>query len=297
MISIIVPAYNEEKAIGRVIEELVTLGGNCEIIVVDDASEDNTYNLACQKVTSDNTKDVMQGFSPALKIIRHPYNKGYGASLKTGIKNASGDIICFFDGDGQHRVEDLREVIKYTDEYDVVLGMRSSESHIPFLRKPGKKILSIFANYLSGIKIPDLNCGLRGFKKDILLNLLHILPDGFSFSTTTTLAAYKIGYNINWVPVTTRKRTGKSTVRQARHGMQTLLLIIRIISLFDPFKVFLPTSIVIFGLGIIYAIFQILTPPGGIGEAPVFLLIAGLLIFFFGILADQIATLRREGRM
>ncbi|MCK4351961.1 glycosyltransferase family 2 protein [candidate division WOR-3 bacterium] len=308
-VSIIVPAYNEENVIGRVISELKDLNNDYEIIVVDDASTDNTYNLACQEVTPDSTREdavnVAQGFSPASKVIRHPYNKGYGASLKTGIKNASGEIICFFDGDGQHRGEDLKEVIKYIGEtrsarkrveYDAVFGMRTSESHVPFLRKPGKKFLSWVANYLSSHKIPDLNCGLRAIKREMLIKILHILPDGFSFSTTTTLAAYKLGYNIKWVPVTTLPRTGKSTVG-IRHGMQTLLLIVRMISLFDPLRVFFPIAILLSLGGLASLINDFAFGRGNIADASILLLLSGLLIFFFGILAEQISALRREGKM
>ena len=281
-ISIIVPAYNEEEVIEKVVEDLKRLGEEIEIIVVDDGSIDKTYENALKA-------DV--------KVIKHPYNKGYGAALKTGIKNSKGDTICFFDADNQHRIEDLKEILKYIEDYDAVIGMRTSESHIPFLRKPGKKILSMVANYLSNHKIPDLNCGLRVFKKEVLTRCLHILPDGFSFSTTTTLAMYKMGYNVKWVPVTTRKRMGKSTVKQIKHGMGTLLLIIRVIALFNPLRVFLPTSIILFLLGIGWGIHDIIFNPASIAEVTIFLFLSAILIFFFGILADQIAALRREGRM
>lgn len=277
-LSIIIPAYNEEKSIGKVISDLKDLGDDYEIIVIDDASEDNTYRIASET---------------AAKVLRHPFNKGYGASLKTGLLSAQGDVICFFDSDGQHQASDLEELTKYIGEYDAVFGMRTSKSHTPFFRRPGKKIISLVANYLSNYRIPDLNCGLRAIKKEVIMRIMHILPDGFSFSTTTTLALYKSGYNVKWVPVTVLRRIGKSTVRQVRHGMETLLLIVRVITLFDPLKVFLPASIVISGIGVLWGVYGIIRM-FKVLNAAVLMIVTGIFVFFFGILSDQIASMRRE---
>lgn len=278
-VSLVVPAYNEEESIKKVVNELKTLSKDVEIIVVDDGSTDGTYEAA-QEIGA--------------KVLKHPYNKGYGAALKTGIENSKGNVICFFDADNQHRLEDLEEILKYIDDYDAVIGMRTGESHIPLLRKPGKKILSLVANYLSNHKIPDLNCGLRAFKREALAKCLHILPDGFSFSTTTTLAMYKMGYNVKWLPVTTKVRIGKSTVKQIKHGPEILLLIVRIITLFDPLKIFLPVSIFLIGGGLIYQVILIAFKGFHIVGGTILSILAGILIFFFGILADQISALRRE---
>jgi glycosyltransferase involved in cell wall biosynthesis len=277
-ISIVIPAYNEECSIGSVLEQFNELR-EIEIIVVDDGSEDKTYDCAVEK---------------GVRVFRHPYNKGYGAALKTGIRRSTGDVICFFDADNQHRVDDLREMLKFIGEYDSVIAMRTSESHVSTLRKPGKKILSFVANYLSNHRIPDLNCGLRAFKREILERIFHILPDGFSFSTTSTIAMYKMGYTIKWVPVTTLPRIGKSTVRQLKHGSETLILITRLIALFDPLKVFLPISVFLVGIGVIYQIALIFLKGFHIVGGAILTILAGILIFFFGILADQISELRRN---
>jgi len=279
LVSIVVPAFNEERSIQRVVRDLVMLGKGVEIIVVDDGSEDETCDRARKG---------------GAKVIRHPYNKGYGAALKTGIRHSSGEVVCFFDADNQHRTEDLVQMLQFVGEYDAVLAKRTSESHIPVLRKPGKKILSIVANYLSKQKIPDLNCGLRAFKKDILLRLLHILPDGFSFSTTTTLAMYKMGYTVKWVSITTNPRVGRSTVRQIEHGAETLVLITRIIALFDPLKVFLPISVLLIGGGLVYQIMLITLYGFHVAGGAILSVLAGILVFFFGVLADQISAMRLE---
>jgi glycosyltransferase involved in cell wall biosynthesis len=278
-VSIIVPAFNEGQSIEMVLENLEELGKDIEIIVVDDGSDDDTHSRASGRKA---------------KVVRHPYNKGYGAALKTGIRHSTGDVVCFFDADNQHRVEDLGEMLGFVGEYDSVIAMRTSGSHIATIRKPGKKILSWVANYLSNHKIPDLNCGLRAFKREILERIMHILPDGFSFSTTTTIAMYKMGYTIKWVPVKTLPRVGKSTVKQLKHGTETLMLITRLITLFDPLKVFLPLSVFLVCLGTIYQTILIFVKGFHIVGGAILTILAGILIFFFGILADQISALRRD---
>ncbi len=281
-LSIVIPAYNEQAVIGDVIaglkEELKNK--NYEIIVVDDGSTDKTFEIAT---------------GLGVKVIRHEFNKGYGASLKTGTRESSGEIVLFLDGDGQHNPKDVRPLLKHFPEYDMVVGARTkSSSYKPLLRRPGKRILSMFANFLAGTKIPDLNSGLRAFKKDILLKYIHLLPSGFSFSTTSTFAFMKSNRRVKYVPIATRKRVGKSSVKQFRHGFQTIMLMLRLIVLFEPLKVFLPTSFLLFILGGASIVHNIIIDPQGIADVTVFLLISSLLIFFFGLLTDQVSAMRRE---
>jgi glycosyltransferase involved in cell wall biosynthesis len=278
-ISIVIPAYNEETAIGSVIEGLKSIDISAEIIVVDDGSTDKTRDIVSRA---------------KVKVIRHPYNKGYGAALKTGIREATGRVICFFDADNQHRIEDLKEMLRYVGEYDSVLAMRTADSHVPVLRRPGKKVLQWVANFLANRRIPDLNCGLRAFKREVLVRIMHILPDGFSFSTTTTIAMYKMGYTIKWVLVTTNPRIGKSTVKQLKHGIETIMLITRLITLFDPLRVFLPISLLLVGSGIVYQLVLMVLYGFHIAGGSVLSVLAGILIFFFGVLADQISAMRLE---
>ena len=277
-VTIIIPAYNEEEGISAVITQLKELSGNYEIIIVDDGSTDNTYKLASET---------------GVKVIRHPYNKGYGAALKTGIRNAEADIVLFMDADGQHKPSDIKKLIQYIGEYDMVVGARTKKSKISLLRRPGKKILGITANYLAGMKIPDLNSGFRALKNDVALEFTHILPNTFSFSTTITLALINSGYSVKYVPIEASERVGTSKIKPFRDGFLFIMLIIRTVVLFNPLKVFLPVSAILFIVGFLELIREIIVY-FDVWTAPVLLILSAILIFFFGILADQISSLRRE---
>lgn len=285
-VSIIIPAFNEEASIGNVLEGLRDWCERAEIIIVDDASTDRTAQIAEQA-----------GF----RVIRHRINKGYGAALKTGIRAATGDIIVMMDADSEHNAAQIYKLLDNFGDNDMVVGARAKGSHAPLMRRPGKWLLSQVANYLAETEIPDLNSGFRAFRKDIAKLFLHLLPNGFSFTTTLTLALFKEGYNIAYVPITTTPRVGTSTVHPIRDGINTLMLIIRIIALFDPIKVFLPTSIFLFFLGIVYwissGIFryaQHIEPAFHIPTGAMLVMLSAVIVFMFGILADQVSAIRRE---
>jgi len=282
-LSIIVPVFNEKQAIVTVVENLKTYFEthqvNHEIIVIDDGSQDGTADIL-EQITD-------------IRTIHHPYNKGYGASLKTGATNARHDWLLFFDGDGQHKTEDIAKLIEHADRYDMVIGARQGYKG-PIFRQPGKKILHWVANYLAEKKIPDLNSGFRLVKKEYFLKYQHIFPDGFSLSTTSTLAFFKEGHNIKYVPISINKRVGKSTVG-TYDGFKTLMLILRLIMLFSPLKIFLPLSMLGFLVSAIWAIHDlIISHLGYISKSSGFIFVASLLIFLVGLLADQIAAIRRE---
>ena len=277
-VTIIIPAYNEEEGITDVITQLKELSENYEILVVDDGSTDNTHKLATDT---------------GIKVIRHPYNKGYGAALKTGIRNAEADVVLFMDADGQHQSSDIKKLIQYIGEYDMVVGARTKKSKISLLRRPGKKVLSITANYLAGMKIPDLNSGFRALKKNIALEFMHIFPNTFSFSTTITLALINSGYSVKYVPIEAPERVGTSKIKPFRDGFGFIMLIIRTIVLFNPLKVFLPVAIMLFILGFSYLSYELVLHLN-VPDSAVLLIVSSILIFFFGILADQISSMRRE---
>lgn len=276
-VSVIIPAYNEEKALSSVISNLKNLPEDYEIIVVDDGSSDRTYEIAQ---------------STGIKVIKHLHNKGYGAALKTGIRNARSNIVIFFDADGQHNHKDIVRIADGIGEYDMVVGARDEESYKSYLRLPGKKMLALVANYLAETKIPDLNSGLRAVKKNVVNKFMHILPNTFSFTTTITLALFKSGYEINYTPISTLKRVGKSSVK-ASDGFRMLLLILRIIMLFDPLKVFLLPSLVLIFSGTVFILYTLITEYV-VWKSGILLIFSGVTIFFFGLLADQIANIRRE---
>ena len=275
-IPIIIPAHNEEEGIADVINGIKQLNAGYEIIVVDDGSTDNTYKLAAET---------------GVTVIRHPYNKGYGAALKTGIRNAEADIVLFMDADGQHKPGDIKKLMQYIGEYDMIVGARTKKSKISLLRRPGKKVLSITANYLAGMKIPDLNSGFRALKKNVAMEFMHILPNSFSFSTTITLALITSGYSVKYVPIDAPERVGKSKIKPFRDGFRFILMIVRTISLFNPLKIFLPVSVLLFLSGMSSLIYDIIH--GNIGDTSLLLIISSVLIFFFGVLSDQVSVLIR----
>lgn len=276
-ISVIIPAYNEEQAIGNVIDELSRLSIIDEIIVVNDGSSDTTGEKAADRGAT---------------VIYHEVNSGYGASLKTGMINARNDIVAFFDADGQHDPEDLEAMIKHIDKYDMVSGSRRAGTHSPLWRKPGKMFIGVLANYLAGYKIPDLNCGLRLIKKQAIMPYLKLLPNKFSLSTTSLIFFIKDGLKVKFIPITARKRIGESSLR-IHHGLETVILVLRMITCFEPLKIFLPTSLFIFVVGFIYALSEFIMV-GRFGATSLFLGISSLLVFFFGLISDQIANIRKE---
>ena len=284
LISIVIPAFNEEKAIGETLQDLEsTLKSSrraYEIIVVDDGSKDNT-SAEVEKTSA--------------RLIRHPKNRGYGASLKTGTQAANGDIVVFYDADNQFEAADIDRIVDELGKSDAVLGNRTTGSYAPFSRRGGKKLLGWFANYLMKQKIPDLNCGFRAIRRDVLLRYLHLLPNGFSASTTTTLVLLKENCDVKYLPIVVKKRIGKSTVRPIRDGLDTALLVLRLTTLLDPFRVFGPVSLGLFVLGISWGLRYILMRRG-LSVAALFLLVSAVMIFFFGLLTDQVASLRREQR-
>ena len=184
-VTIVIPAYNEEKGLSGCLDALMPAAEErgWEVIVVDDGSTDGTPGIVREK---------------GVPIISHPYNKGYGAALKTGIRNATGEIVVILDSDGQHDPDDIEKLLAHTDSYEMVVGARVNQRGI---RMPGKKLLSLVANFLSGVKIPDLNSGFRAFRKETVMEFLHLCPSGFSFTTTVTLAYFRAGYSVTYVPI------------------------------------------------------------------------------------------------
>ncbi len=280
-ISIVIPAYNEARGIRGVLEKLNEWRDRWfEIIVVDDGSNDGTGEIAS---------------AAGARVIRHPRNKGYGASLKTGIRAATTEIVVTLDSDGQHDPEDIARLLDMLEGNDMVVGARGRDSHVPALRRPGKWILNLVANYLAEAEIRDLNSGFRALRRETVRKFLHILPNGFSFSTTLTLALFKEGFNVAYVPIVATPRVGTSTVNPIRDGINAILLIIRVIMLFDPLKVFVPVSLVLFVIALSYAIADMLIKQHlNIPTGAVILFVSSLIIFMFGILADQVSAMRRE---
>ena len=280
-VSVVIPAYNEEAGLQTILPRLCQLTEVAEVIVVDDGSTDATSEVAAKA---------------GARVLRQPYNKGCGASLKRGIREASNETIVIMDADGQHNPDDIPRLVEQLGEYDLVVGARQSEAGSPVLRRPGKQILTWVAEYLTGRKIADLTCGFRAFPRERALEILHVLPNSFSFMTTQTMANITAGYSVTHVPIAASPRIGgTSSVNIVRDGIRTLLLITRITTLFNPLKVFAPLSLLLLVVGSLYALWGIIRqfhiPPGA-----VLAILAGLVILSFGIIADQVSIIVRERR-
>lgn len=278
-VSIIVPACNEERVIKRVIESLLQINRGNEIIVVDDGSIDNTFRIATDT---------------GAKVIQHSRNKGYGAALKTGANNAENKILVFFDADGQHNPADIEKLLQYMKNNDLVVGARTNLIDINPARMPGRFILKKLISYLSGYEVPDMNSGLIAIRKDHFLKHASLLPDGFSCSTTLLLSMINGGYRVNFCHIKINKREGKSSVRPIRDGFNTVMSIIRLIALFNPLRVFLPVSLFLLTTGILYGLYKFFTVQLGLSVGALLLVLSGLVVFLFGILCDQISSLRLE---
>ncbi len=281
-ISIVIPAHNEEGAIGDVLARLrqETLPGVIEIIVVDDGSTDRTGEIAEQA---------------GVRVLRHPHNRGYGAALKTGIKQASGDYILTMDADGQHRLQDVAKLcaaVGLAHSPDCVIGNRTQLLHSPLWRMPGKWMLTRMARILTQRKIPDLNSGLRIVRTEVLRRYIHLCPAGYSFSTTITMALLSRGYAVDFVPIEVERRVGKSLVNVSA-GFQTILLVLRLATLFNPLRLFLPMSLGSILLGIGWGIPYVVRGMG-VTVAAMLLVLTGVLLFGLGLVCDQVAQMRLE---
>lgn len=250
-VSIIIPAYNEENAIAGVLSQLAEgLNTSChavEIIVVDDGSGDGTATIARRQ--------------EGVTVLHHRTNRGYGAALKTGIRHASHDLVCITDADGTYPNERIPELVQRlcAEQYDMVVGARVGEDvSIPRSRRPAKWLLSRLANYVAGENIPDLNSGLRVFRRDVALRFNSILPDTFSFTTTITLAMLTNRYLVDYVPINYYARVGKSKIRPVQDTLNFMQLVWRIALYFAPLKLFLPLSAFLFLLAVAWALFTLL---------------------------------------
>jgi len=280
-LSIIIPVYNEEKNIKKTIYKIDTILKksdlkNYEIIVVDDCSNDSTNQTLKQSKINFN-------------LIEHERNMGYGASIKSGIKKSKYNVIAITDADGTYPIEEIPEMYKKIKDFDMVVGSRTGKSvKIPFIRKPAKWFIGKLANYLAGFKIPDINSGLRLFKKEDALRFFKILPNGFSFTTTITLAMLTNDMQIKYIPINYMKRKGKSKIRPIRDTLNFIQLIIRTVMYFNPLKIFVPVSLILLLISLIVFIYSYLALPKILDTTVAILFISSIQILAIGMLADMI---------
>jgi len=277
---VVIPAYNESASIAEVVGVLRAAARWREIIVVDDGSSDGTGDRAA---------------AAGATVVRHPYNKGNGASVKSGIRRAAGEYVLIVDADGQHPPEDALRLVGRLGEYDLVIGARSAETQATQARRAGNGALNWLAGYLTGREIPDLTSGFRGATASGLREFLHLLPNGFSTPTTTTLAFLKAGYNVTFEPIHARQRSGQSKIRLARDGAKFLMIIFKIVTLFSPLRIFLPISLLSLTVGVGYGIWNVVAH-SRIPNGSVLLILFAVVVFLVGLVSEQISALRFEGR-
>lgn len=278
-ISIIIPAFNEETAIAGVIKDLKeNLAASIyeyEIIVVDDCSKDQTKEIAERE---------------GVKVITHIQNKGYGASVKTGIKNSNGDFVAIIDADGSYTGKDLLNLGGYLEENDMVVGARGKSSGSgSILRRVDKLFLNKLASYLAETEIPDLNSGLRIMRRENLNEFLKILPNRFSFTATVTIAFLNSNLRVNFMPIDYNKRRGgRSKIRPIFDTLNFLQLIIRTVIYFNPLKVFVPVSLFLFMTGIMVLLYSHFFLQKIMDVTTIVLILASIQILAIGMIADLI---------
>jgi glycosyltransferase involved in cell wall biosynthesis len=280
VVSVVIPAFNEADAIGDVVRALGAIAPWREIVVVDDGSGDDTGARAA---------------AAGARVVRHPYNKGNGAAVKTGIRQTGGEFVLLLDADGQHQPADARRLVDRLGEYDLIVGARSSAAQAGVARAMGNALLNRLASFLTEREIPDLTSGMRAARRDCLLEFLPLLPNGFSTPTTTTLAFIKAGYSVGFEPIEVRARVGRSKIRLSRDGVKFLLIVMRVVTIFSPMRVFLPIAAVAFVTGAGYGLWTVIATHK-IANGAVLLLLFSVLVFLVGLVSEQVAALRPDGR-
>ena len=283
-VTLVVPAYNEEGGIEGVVRRLAALdlGAPLELLVVDDGSSDGTRGKLSQR-----EKEF-----PGLRVIDHGRNRGYGASLKTGFRQAAHEVVVITDADATYPEDRIRDLLDCLDQgAEMAVGARIGESvHIPLIRRPAKWALRCLASYLAGVKIPDLNSGLRAFRRELVEKYVGILPDGFSFTTTITLASLTNHHHVEYISIDYAHRSGSSKIKPIQDTLRFISLIIRTVLYFNPLKVFYPLFMglsLMLGASLYYDIFLTETAPN-LSEKTVLLFVASVQVLGLGLVADLI---------
>ena len=278
-LSIVLPAKNERLGLADLLLEIRSLFPDAELIVVDDGSTDETADIAARHAT---------------RVISHPYSLGNGAAIKSGARASTGAIIAFLDADGQHKPADIPKLIdKLGQGHDMAIGARDINSHASFARRVANGVFNRFASLMTGVQISDLTSGFRAVSANKFKQYLYLLPNGFSYPTTITMAFLRSGYAIGYVPIEALKRRGESKIQPIRDGLKFLMIILKVGSLFSPLRLFLPISGMLFLAGIAcygytYLVLNRFTNMG------MLLFISSLLIFLIGIVSEQIASLHYQ---
>ena len=275
-LSIIIPAKNEVSIVGEVVAAARRLYEHAEIVVVDDGSDDDTGRAAAEA---------------GAQVVRHPVSLGNGAAIKSGARAATGDILVMMDGDGQHKAEDIPSLLeKLDDGYDMAIGARDSGSHAGIGRLAANGLYNVFASMISGHRILDLTSGFRAVKAELFRKFLYLLPNGFSYPTTITMAFLRSGFPVTFVAIKADDRVGKSHIRPIRDGLRFLAIIFKIATLYAPLKIFLPISGLFFVSGLSYYAYTYFTM-GRFTNMSMLIISASVIVFLIGLISEQITAL------
>ena len=278
-LTVIIPAYNEAATIGELVGGILHQYPDAEVIVVNDGSKDDTADVAGRA---------------GARVFSHPYNIGNGAAVKTGIRNATGQICVFLDGDGQHTPGHIADLLEDMPAYDMVIGARQWKSQSSAFRAIGNTAYNWLASYVAKVRIDDLTSGFRAIKTDIAKRFVYLLPNTYSYPTTLTLGLLRTGRSVKFVPVSTQKRqAGKSQIRLFRDGVRFLMIIARICTLYSPMRVFLPVSALMFTLGLVRYAYSFVTQ-GRFTNMSALLFVTSVVIFMLSLISEQICQMRAE---
>jgi len=280
-VSVVIPACNEADSIGILVSEIHKIYPGFEIVVIDDGSRDETAAVAEQA---------------GAKVYRHPYNIGNGAAVKSGIRVATGEVLVFMDGDGQHAPQDIARLLEPIPEYDMVVGARTQNGQASLMRGLGNTFYNWLASYAAKFKIQDLTSGFRAVKADIAKSFLFLLPNTYSYPTTITLGVLRSGWSLKYVPIQTGRRVkGKSQIKLFQDGVRFFMIITRIATFYSPMRVFLPVSFAMFVLGLIRYVYTFATQ-GRFTNMSALLLVSSVIIFMMSLVSEQVCQMRFERR-
>lgn len=286
-VTVVIPAYNEAPRVAATVAGVRAAVPEAEIIVVDDASHDGTGDEARRAGAT---------------VIRRPHNNGGpGAPIKRGIRSASGDVVVIIDCDGQHDPNDIPRLLAFMGEYDMVIAARPGRgSHENMRRYLGNLLLNKLGSYLIEMEMKDLTSGLRAMRRDVMMDFIHLLPNGFSWAMTSAMAFAKAGYTVRFEPMTMQKRQGgQSTQKLMKNGMKFGVIILRMVSLFAPLRLYTPVGVAMFALGMVSWLLNmfVLAPQRGlyIPNSAIMLFIGAIIVFLYGLQAESIAALRFKG--
>jgi glycosyltransferase involved in cell wall biosynthesis len=277
--SIVIPVFNEAENLEKLLEQIIALEfSGVEIVVVDDGSTDASAHIAMKAGAT---------------VVRHPYNVGNGAAIKSGIRAARGKFLVFMDGDGQHKPEDIPKLLSEAENYHMVVGARSKGSKLRVHRNLANLIYNLLASYVTQFPVKDLTSGFRVLERLDALRFIDLLPNTFSYPTTLTMAFLRSGLTVKYIPIRTLYRSGQSKISLVRDGVRFLLIITKIATMFSPFRVFLPVSFFFFLAGLANYLYTYLSQ-GRLTNMSVFMWTTAVIIFMLGLVSEQIAALRME---